>query len=85
MPTYARSHMRLLTPVLVGFGAFVLAVLPACQTEQSARVDTSGPPPAGYETWDDYFEARDELIKDQEQQMQQDLQTNPMPYSAGGE
>lgn len=83
MSTHKLLRLRMLTPFFAGLSALALTALPACKTEESARVDTTGPPPAGYETWDDYFEARDEMIKDQEQQMQRELGDDPMPHANG--
>ena len=59
--------------------SLTLGFVAGCETNETQRVDTSGPPPKGYETWDDYFEAQDELIKDQEQQMQRELHRDMKP------
>ena len=42
------------------------------------RVDTSGPPPAGYETWDEYFDAQDALQREVETDMRMN-QGRPVP------
>ena len=38
--------------------------LAGCESQE--KYDASGPPPEGYATWDDYFEAQDQLQRDLE-------------------
>ena len=54
--------------VLAALGALVLLAPLGCETPTEAaaadQLDTSGPPPEGYATWDEYWKGKDREYRD---------------------
>jgi len=61
---------RTTTSLLAALGSvLLLAPLPGCRATGDPAadepvVDTSGPPPEGYATWEDYWKAKDREYRD---------------------
>jgi len=44
--------------------AILAAAMAGCAAESANRVDTDGPPPDGFASWDEYWENQDKLNRD---------------------
>lgn len=69
-PSRLAPLLRTLTVAVIG------AALAACTSQP---VDTSGPPPEGYASWDDYFAAQDQLQMDVEATRRADAMDRSVP------
>ena len=66
------KHARMMaggTATSLLLAVVLLAPITGCQTTPEP-VDTSGPPPVGYATWDDYWKAKDRAYRDFERDVQ---------------
>ena len=80
-PLKPQSFLRHATlGCVLGLGLMLVygSVLGGCASSQStASADQEGPPPEGYETWDDYWKGKDKDYSDFDADVQRHRMTRP--------
>ena len=72
--TVAESAMRVVLVLLLGAATVSITALSGCATTPEVVRQTDGPPPEGYETWEDYWRSMDR----QSAKFEQDVRTHRM-------